>query len=425
VNQSSSETATLPVGYVNIGSFKPSASGESLAVWRKTAAGGETSATVSFSGSALFSRTTIALVYRGVDQTNPIDQIGGASTGLLKTSVTVPSLTTTAEGDELVLAEDALSDVPGTTLTPPAGMATKATTATLLVSAAAADQSLGAAGPTGVRTVTTNLPATLEAVAVALRRAPSADFLLHDQRGSTRLLTDSHGAVRATYSYSPYGTVTSHTGPDSTSLRYDGQYQDDESGLYYLDHRYYDPYIAQLITVDPLTFVTNQPYAYVADDPLNLSDPIGWLPPLPSDYVTPSELIREEASGNLAPCTFAHLLSEVVTREQEVEAFATLNENLNEADQQAANLSFLGHIGQIFAGVGCVASSLTPIPGTDSVWDEASGGLTALGAGYATASWGASAGLIGVGVTATGVGEIAAGAFLVSLAGYEIAERCF
>ncbi len=43
----------------------------------------------------------------------------------------------------------------------------------------------------------------------------------------------------------------------------------------YADNRYYDLYSGQFLSVDPLVGVTNQPYVYAADDPINGSDPNG------------------------------------------------------------------------------------------------------------------------------------------------------
>jgi RHS repeat-associated protein len=100
-------------------------------------------------------------------------------------------------------------------------------------------------------------------------------FLHQDQVGSTRLLTDSTGAVAGTYSYDAYGNTTAHTGTASTPLEWQGQYLDSESGLYYLRARYYDPTTAQFITRDPLDQITGQPYGYAQDDPLNGGDPSG------------------------------------------------------------------------------------------------------------------------------------------------------
>lgn len=106
----------------------------------------------------------------------------------------------------------------------------------------------------------------------------TATYLLHDQHGSTTLLTDSTGAVTGSYTYTPYGATTSHTGA-TTALRYDGQYQDNETGLYYLQARYYDPATAQFLTRDPLEDETGQPYSYAGDDPIDYEDPSGldWL----------------------------------------------------------------------------------------------------------------------------------------------------
>ena len=102
--------------------------------------------------------------------------------------------------------------------------------------------------------------------------------LHQDGQGSTRLLTSSSGAVVGTYSYDPYGNVTSHTGA-STPLGYDGQYTDAESGLQYLLTRYYDPATGSFLSVDPYVAQTLSPYGYVAGDPLNRADPSGMISP--------------------------------------------------------------------------------------------------------------------------------------------------
>ncbi len=103
----------------------------------------------------------------------------------------------------------------------------------------------------------------------------SATYLLADQQGSTRLLTDSAGTTVGTYSYDAWGNVTSHTGEAATNLQYDGQYTDAETGYQYLRARYYDPSIGQFITRDPLGSLTGEPYTYAQADPLALGDPTG------------------------------------------------------------------------------------------------------------------------------------------------------
>jgi hypothetical protein len=57
-------------------------------------------------------------------------------------------------------------------------------------------------------------------------------YYQHDQYGSTRLLTNQAGAVAATYTYNVYGALTAHTGTADTPLRWNGQYQDTDTGLY-------------------------------------------------------------------------------------------------------------------------------------------------------------------------------------------------
>ncbi len=116
------------------------------------------------------------------------------------------------------------------------------------------------------------------AKALLLNSAGAPTYLLHDQLGSTRLLTSSAGAVTATYTYDAYGNTTSHTGTATTPLLYAGQYQDTETGFYYLRNRYYDPATAQFLSIDPLVGETGQPYAYTEDDPVNATDPLGLSP---------------------------------------------------------------------------------------------------------------------------------------------------
>ena len=103
---------------------------------------------------------------------------------------------------------------------------------------------------------------------------PTPTYIQHDQQGSTRVLTNQTATIIGTYTYDPYGRTTNHTG-SSSPLRYTGQYQDTETGLYYLRARYYDPTTTQFLTRDPLEPSTRSAYGYVAGSPLDASDPSG------------------------------------------------------------------------------------------------------------------------------------------------------
>ena len=100
-------------------------------------------------------------------------------------------------------------------------------------------------------------------------------YLQGDHQSSTRLLTNAAGVQVATYTYSSYGSTTSHTGTATATLRYDGQYTDPASGLIYLRARYYDPATAQFLTRDPLEARTRSAYGYADGDPLDAADPTG------------------------------------------------------------------------------------------------------------------------------------------------------
>ena len=100
-------------------------------------------------------------------------------------------------------------------------------------------------------------------------------YYLHDKLGSTRALTNGAGAVVDTYTYTPYGTLAASTGTATNPLGFAGAYSDPESGLLYLEHRYYDPTSGEFVSVDPLLGWTGAPYSYVNDNPINAADPAG------------------------------------------------------------------------------------------------------------------------------------------------------
>jgi RHS repeat-associated protein len=100
-------------------------------------------------------------------------------------------------------------------------------------------------------------------------------YPMGDQLDSTVLLTGSTGTVTGTWTYNAYGTVTAHTGTGTIPLLFNGQYQDTETGLYYLRARYYDPATGGFLSRDPMDAQTRQPYQYANDDPVDVADPSG------------------------------------------------------------------------------------------------------------------------------------------------------
>jgi RHS repeat-associated protein len=103
----------------------------------------------------------------------------------------------------------------------------------------------------------------------------TVSYFHRDQLGSTRTLTNSLGQVANTYTYDAYGSIASQSGSTPNLLLFQGQYQDSESGLYYLRARYYEPSSSQFLARDPALMQTREPYAYVSGNPLNATDPAG------------------------------------------------------------------------------------------------------------------------------------------------------
>src|SRR5262249_41617547 len=132
---------------------------------------------------------------------------------------------------------------------------------------------------------------------------------------STRVLVDGRGAPVATYRYDAYGTTTAHTGTASTPLQYAGQYTDAESGLYYLRARYYDPATGQFLSRDPLVSLTQAPYGYAGENPVNLTDPSGlffglenlgsWFNQHASGISTVASVVSDVSSLIATGCTVA------------------------------------------------------------------------------------------------------------------------
>jgi len=99
-------------------------------------------------------------------------------------------------------------------------------------------------------------------------------YFLQDHLGSTGALVDSNAAVVERVQYEPFGSSTSSA---LTRYGFTGREHDQATGLIYMRARWYDPKQGRFITQDPIGFGggdTNL-YAYVGNDPVNLTDVFG------------------------------------------------------------------------------------------------------------------------------------------------------
>lgn len=104
-------------------------------------------------------------------------------------------------------------------------------------------------------------------------------FYTGDHLGSIRELTDGSGTVRARYTYDPWGRRTRLAGDMDTDFGFAGMFWSVEGDLSLTHFRAYDPELGRWLARDPLrnAEVMEGPnlYAYAANDPVNLVDPLG------------------------------------------------------------------------------------------------------------------------------------------------------
>lgn len=97
-----------------------------------------------------------------------------------------------------------------------------------------------------------------------------------DHLGTPLALLDENGRTRWRARYRAWGRVA-RTDVDEVRqpLRFQGQYEDEETGLFYNRHRYYDPDAGRYLTQDPIGLMGGfNPYQY-APDPVQWIDPLG------------------------------------------------------------------------------------------------------------------------------------------------------
>lgn len=106
------------------------------------------------------------------------------------------------------------------------------------------------------------------------------DVYVRDRLGSIRIVLDYQGNVANTYHYDAYGEITASSATLRNSYTFTAYQADQSIGLYYAKARYYNPAIGRFLTQDawlgnPWMPGTLNPYAYVANNPVNFIDPTG------------------------------------------------------------------------------------------------------------------------------------------------------
>ena len=106
--------------------------------------------------------------------------------------------------------------------------------------------------------------------------ATGSYFYADDHLGSTRELTDSAGAVQASYGYEPWGNRTKLQGSLDTEAGFTGYWHHAASGLEMSPTRLYQPSLGKFISEDPIAESGGiNLYAYCGNNPISRVDPMG------------------------------------------------------------------------------------------------------------------------------------------------------
>jgi len=113
------------------------------------------------------------------------------------------------------------------------------------------------------------------------RRANGSDYWYRqDIRGSVTNIVEADDDVVKSYTYDAYGNTSASLNTFVNSFAYTGAVIDPETGLYYMNARYYDPETGRFISQD--TYRGDGEaywnlYMYCNGDPVNNTDPSGHI----------------------------------------------------------------------------------------------------------------------------------------------------
>ena len=113
-------------------------------------------------------------------------------------------------------------------------------------------------------------------------------YYVTNLQGDVVAILKADGTEVVHYTYDAWGVLLSTTGTMAGSvgyynpLRYRGYVYDRETSLYYLQSRYYDPQMGRFINADAFTstgqgLLGNNMFAYCENNPVNYSDPSGYI----------------------------------------------------------------------------------------------------------------------------------------------------
>ncbi len=113
---------------------------------------------------------------------------------------------------------------------------------------------------------------------IAHAQSGTVTYVYTDPQGTPLAEADVHGNITATFDYAPYGSQALGTPPNGPG--YTGHVNDPDTGLVYMQARYYDPSVGRFLSTDASkpsagnAFTFNR-YAYASNNPIGNIDPNG------------------------------------------------------------------------------------------------------------------------------------------------------
>ena len=134
-------------------------------------------------------------------------------------------------------------------------------------------------------------------------------YYVTDLSGNVKGITDANGELVASYEYDEWGKLLALTPAEDGNeeqiavatknpIRYRGYYYDNETGLYYLQSRYYSPDLCRFISPDDFDYINNSStlylnaYAYCYNNAVSLSAAEGTTPQLAMNVADISAFVK-------------------------------------------------------------------------------------------------------------------------------------
>jgi len=119
---------------------------------------------------------------------------------------------------------------------------------------------------------------------ISQQQGSISEYFLNDALGSVRQIANSNGTLVYRQNFDPFGNLIGSEGDGGSSYGYAGEWTD-STGLQHLRARYYAPQQGRFTSTDPFPGMMTQPatlnpYSYVINNPVHLTDPSGEIAPI-------------------------------------------------------------------------------------------------------------------------------------------------